>query len=264
MISGTVNHVKFKRLKRMLSLNEWECVGLLESLWMMTARSHICGDIGKSDNIDIAAAIEWDQDEDLLVSALVKCGWLDEHPVHRLVVHDWNIHCPNHVKGNIARHGKSFANLDPRETPMDPPRESPRDASVEPPMDPPTKPSQAKPNQDISILPAEAVKVTDLIVEHCLSLNPTAKSVTKQLEKTRFRWSEAIDKINRIDGKSWPEIEDIARWAINDSFWRTNVLSGDKLRKQFDTLVIQRNAANNPKNNAGNWKIKEPEGGWTL
>jgi len=155
MISGTVNHIKFKRLKRILNLKEWECVGLLESLWMLTAKSHIAGDIGRSENIDIAAAIEWDKDEDELINALIKCRWLDECEESRLVVHDWNIHCPNHVKGNISKHGKKFSiavskhfpSDAPREHPCEPPRETPREPPRETPCECPTKPSQAKPSQ---------------------------------------------------------------------------------------------------------------------
>lgn len=148
MISGTVNHVKFKRLSRELGLSEWETVGVLESIWMFTARSHICGDIGTSENIDIAIGIGWDKDEDELVNALIKCKWLDECFEKRLIVHDWKIHCPNHVKGNIAKHGKKFCIPNPsdipKEAPSECPSETPMGCSSE---DVPTKPSQAKPSQ---------------------------------------------------------------------------------------------------------------------
>jgi hypothetical protein len=33
----------------------------------------------------------------------------------------------------------------------------------------------------------------------------------------------------------------VFNWVINDDFWRTNILSGSKLRKQFDTLYIKMN-----------------------
>ncbi|MFW0778508.1 MAG: hypothetical protein ACN2B6_12405 [Rickettsiales bacterium] len=109
MKAGTIEHIKFKRLKRTLKLRDWECVGLLESLWLFTARSHMCGDIGKSSNLDIALALDWDGDEDELINCLVKAGWVDKCLDNRLVVHDWENHCPNYVKGNLAKHNKSFA-----------------------------------------------------------------------------------------------------------------------------------------------------------
>lgn len=166
MISGTVNHVKFKRLARELKLAEWQCVGILESIWMFTAKSHICGDIGTSDNIDIAIGIGWNDDEDELINALVKSKWVDECRTHRLVIHDWHIHCPNHVKGNVKKYGKSFASekITPKDAPCETPREVPSDAPIGGSLeDAPTKPSQfkpiqAKPDQVTYTLPEKPLK----------------------------------------------------------------------------------------------------------
>lgn len=101
--------MKFARLRRRLNLSKWEAVGLLESMWLMTQVSAPSGDIGRFANEDIAAWLEWSGDADELVNCLTECGWLDPHPVHRLVVHDWKEHAPNHVKGAMAKHGKQFA-----------------------------------------------------------------------------------------------------------------------------------------------------------
>lgn len=109
MKQGTTEKVKFKKLKRRLQLPEWQCIGLLESLWRLTATSTPEGDIGRLSNEDIAATIEYDEDADELIGHLVDCGWLDECPESRLIVHDWSEHAPNFIKGYIKRHGKSFA-----------------------------------------------------------------------------------------------------------------------------------------------------------
>jgi len=53
------------------------------------------------------------------------------------------------------------------------------------------------------------------------------------------RWAADIDKIARVNGHTWPEIERVMRWSQADSFWQSNILSGAKLRKQFDTLDAQ-------------------------
>lgn len=42
----------------------------------------------------------------------------------------------------------------------------------------------------------------------------------------------------RIDGRSEEEIESVTKWAMNDSFWCKNILSGRKLREKFDQLYI--------------------------
>ena len=52
-------------------------------------------------------------------------------------------------------------------------------------------------------------------------------------------WVGAIDKLNRIDGREWVEIEAVIRWCQQDSFWWKNILGGEKLRKQFTQLNAQ-------------------------
>jgi hypothetical protein len=95
---------------------------------------------------------------------------------------------------------------------------------------------------DLSLLPADAVRIAKKIVAHVLSLNPKQKNVNKpKLDKTLWSWSCDVDKLNRIDGRSWNDIDSVFNWVINDDFWRTNILSGSKLRKQFDTLYIKMN-----------------------
>ena len=58
---------------------------------------------------------------------------------------------------------------------------------------------------------------------------------SKQLEK----WASDIDKINRLDGRSFDDIEKTIRWVKNDDFWKTNIISGEKLRIQFDKVFIK-------------------------
>lgn len=50
------------------------------------------------------------------------------------------------------------------------------------------------------------------------------------------RWAKDIDKMNRLDGRSWQEIENAIDWAMNDTFWQKNIWSGANLRKHYDRL----------------------------
>ena len=50
---------------------------------------------------------------------------------------------------------------------------------------------------------------------------------------------EEMNKLNRLDGWSYEQIEYIAKWSQQDDFWKQNILSVQKLRKQFDKLVIK-------------------------
>lgn len=101
--------LKFLKLKRRLALPHWQVVGLLESLWLFTQTNAAAGDIGRHSDEDIAAGIEWAGDPGELIDALVNCRWLDRCDRCRLVVHDWEDHAPNHLKGNLAKLKIPFA-----------------------------------------------------------------------------------------------------------------------------------------------------------
>lgn len=53
------------------------------------------------------------------------------------------------------------------------------------------------------------------------------------------KWFADIDRLQRIDGYSYEQIERVIRWAQADSFWQANILSPGKLRKQFSQLQIK-------------------------
>lgn len=107
MLRQAQSSPKLKRLKRRLRIPQYAAVGILESLWHMTATQAPRGDIGKWSDEDIAANLEWEGDETALIEALAGCGWLDEHPEHRLVVHDWHVHADSNVKRSpqVKEHG---------------------------------------------------------------------------------------------------------------------------------------------------------------
>ena len=50
-------------------------------------------------------------------------------------------------------------------------------------------------------------------------------------------WATHIEKLHRIDGRTYKQIEYTIRWTQRDSFWQTNKLSTAKLRKQFNNLI---------------------------
>jgi len=152
---GTTELVKFRHLKRLLSLPQYAAIGLLESLWMFASKNAPIGDIGRHTNEDIACMIEWNGDADELIAVLVKCGWLDEHQTHRLIIHDWSEHAPNWLKGNLAKHGKQFAVQSTVQTAVQPTKQVAKQATKQPAQPDPhatttssqSTSSQAKPNQ---------------------------------------------------------------------------------------------------------------------
>lgn len=114
-----VNHTKMKRLCRRLDIPTYQGVGLLESIWHLTARETPRGDIGRLSNEDIALGIDWRGDEDALIQGLVLSGWVDELPEHRLVVHDWWEHADSYVHAAMAKRLLLFADGRPPRIPHD-------------------------------------------------------------------------------------------------------------------------------------------------
>ncbi len=61
-------------------------------------------------------------------------------------------------------------------------------------------------------------------------------------KKTDIQWQadfKEMGKINRIDGRELKVIRFIILWSQQDPFWKQNIRSVKKLRKQFDTLMVR-------------------------
>lgn len=54
------------------------------------------------------------------------------------------------------------------------------------------------------------------------------------------KWAWQMDALMRLDKRLPEEVEAVIRFAQADPFWRTNVLSVEKLRKQYDQLNAKR------------------------
>jgi predicted phage replisome organizer len=106
-----------------------------------------------------------------------------------------------------------------------------------------------------------AIKLRELILKN----NPGTKVPQGgQLQK----WAYEIDKMLRIDKRPESEIIAVIEFCQADPFWIRNVLSAEKLRKQYDTLNAQRlhpkekNYGQEKKGDYGaNQRYSEPPGG---
>lgn len=67
-------------------------------------------------------------------------------------------------------------------------------------------------------------------------------NVESKPEATLQSWAADFDKCNRIDHRPWDELEILLRWSQEDNFWQQNILSGDKFRKQYETLLAKAKA----------------------
>lgn len=194
MIHTCTQGAKFKRLVRRLRLMlpqglpitvESVAVGLLERLWHATATNTPRGDIGKLEDADIAEAIGWLGDEAEIVAILVEQRWIDSHPIHRYVVHDWPEHAPSYVKGNVTRMGgwaqneANCAGLYDR--PIGPSyRPVPKDGPIATVLPNLTKPNLTKPNTPVGPLSGDT---TILAEPESSSVRPTPLKPVKQRQR---------------------------------------------------------------------------------
>lgn len=58
----------------------------------------------------------------------------------------------------------------------------------------------------------------------------------KHKEPDYQKWAIHIDRLNRLDERSFEDIEAVIKWSQNDSFWQANILSTSKLREKFSQL----------------------------
>lgn len=90
---------------------------------------------------------------------------------------------------------------------------------------------------------------------------------SKVSEKTLKSWSVVIDRMLRLDKSEAGQIEAVIRFAhINDKteFWRSNLMSGVSLRKQFHRLLVQcrKKGLLNPHATEADWKTEY--GTWAI
>lgn len=78
---------------------------------------------------------------------------------------------------------------------------------------------------------ADDMRLAELLRDLIKENLPTFK------EPNLNQWATHIEKLHRIDGRTYEQIEFIIKWCQQDSFWSGNILSGNKLRKQFDQLT---------------------------
>lgn len=84
------------------------------------------------------------------------------------------------------------------------------------------------------------MKAAGILRDGTLALFPKQK--VPKTDEELSKWAEHIDKMIRIDKRSERDILDVIDFALNDDFWKLNIRSADKLRKQFDNLYVKMTA----------------------
>ncbi len=93
-------------------------------------------------------------------------------------------------------------------------------------MPAPEKPAPARE------IPEEAKKLAERLHKWLLRNKPDRRIQDGWQE----RWAQDIDKMHRLDGRSWEAITACIDWSQRDEFWKQNILSGENLRKHYDRM----------------------------
>ena len=98
-------------------------------------------------------------------------------------------------------------------------------------------------NKESKIFDDEAYTLASLLSElHIQNIDSGCKKLS---EKQKQTWAGDIEKLHRIDGRSYQDIEKaIRKIKTNGQFWGTVVMSGSKLREKFPTIWAQINQRN--------------------
>ena len=255
-------HRKRKRLRLLLGPGSTDC---LIDLWIATAMTHPSGVLHGMDEIDIALEAGWEGDPQQFVAALVECGFLEKDGHGAYMLHDWSDHQGYAIhaerrKANArnaaaarwnARQEKAMRGVcgqDAGSNPPSPlPSPLPSPSPVPVPVPVPFHSSQPAPaagnaeqergKKPESVFPEGSEPYRLAVLMHdTLKINvPTLKEPNLQ------QWARSFDVALRNDERmSEPHfVSEVIKWACSDIFWRTNIQSPEKLRKQFDQLTAK-------------------------
>lgn len=93
----------------------------------------------------------------------------------------------------------------------------------------------ARPNPNPNPFPSlDVVRLTERLGERIRANDPKAKPHVKS-----DRWQTDMRLLLDERGGDVQEVERVIDWCQSDSFWRSNILSPAKLRKQFSQLVLK-------------------------
>lgn len=80
-------------------------------------------------------------------------------------------------------------------------------------------------------------QLASYMLETIRSVNPNVYPVDAKNQPNLQSWANDIRLTHERDARTYEQIKELIDWSQNDSFWRKNILSPAKLRKQFGNLI---------------------------
>ena len=113
------------------------------------------------------------------------------------------------------------------------------DGNVNEIVSPPEEPDRdvnPSPVKKTQIIPEQAERLAHLLYDLHRQSDPHFTTSQKHIEQ----WAKDIEKLSRIDKRSYEDIEKVIRWAKTaDNFWCPNIISGSKLREKYPRVFLQ-------------------------
>lgn len=114
--------------------------------------------------------------------------------------------------------------------------------------------------------PDEAYELADQLGQLIAKTHPKHRVIAPAVwGKNRTRWAKVFELMSRIDQRPWTEMSKLLDWTKSHAFWSPNVLSAEKFRKHYDTLIWQRTnprpeerTGNHKPQTADQWKSYKP------
>ncbi len=82
------------------------------------------------------------------------------------------------------------------------------------------------------------IRLAKYLIKH-IENNDDKHFVNKDKHKIVNLWYDSIRLLVEKDGREVLTIKNVIEWCQQDPFWKTNILSASKLRKQFPSLLMK-------------------------
>lgn len=217
MLDGAFTSPKIRRLAVILDLPWPHALGIAGLLWRFTAKHAPTGEIGRHDDEEIAAALEWAGPAEDLVSALVRCRLLDLAPGSaRLIVHDWPDHAPRYVSATLKRRRARFSPHYNQDDDADATADPSTDKTGDIPTTESTETTTSSSSSSSTKASTKAITkpkpqaIPDKVIEAIWSLWVPGRKTGKTVGLRKIR--ESIDRLSRSEQMT---IEDASRWIAD-------------------------------------------------
>lgn len=223
-------HRKLRELSRGLRLRPVYTMGHLHALWHTVLEQQEDGNLGKWSDALIADSSDYPGDAPQYVRLLQQHGWLDDR-----LIHDWLDYAGSYLMSKYASNNREklirIWTLHGKQYGCGKRMASEWQVNGKSNLTLPNLPNQQ------NNAPAPSVAAVSLAQRLAFLMrenDPKAK-VPESLDK----WSLEADRIFKLDERLPDEAGKVLEWCQSNTFWRSNILSMDKFRKQYPKLLLQ-------------------------